>query len=88
MQDRSMGTEQELLTGVSLDELEALAAGVLIPAKQARLDALMDGAKRNQLTSDEVAELDDLLNKVDQLNLLKARARYTIQQFGVKASTP
>ena len=83
-----MGTEQELLTGVSLDELEALAAGVLIPATQSRLDALMEGAKRNALTSDEAAELEDLLNKVDQLNLLKARARYTIQQCGFKASTP
>jgi hypothetical protein len=81
-----MGTEQELLTGVSLDELEALAAGVLIPAKQARLDELIEGARQNRLTADEDAELDDLLNKVDQLNLLRARAQYTIQQFGAKVS--
>ena len=82
-----MNNEQELLTSVSLDELEALAAGVLIPTAQTRLDALIAAARSNQLTGNEAAELDDLLHKVDQLNLLKARAKYTIQQFGAKASS-
>jgi hypothetical protein len=82
-----MGAEQELLTGVSLDELEALAAGVLVPAAQSRLDDLLAAAKSNQLSSVEAAELDDILHQVDQLNLLKARARYTILKSGVKASS-
>jgi hypothetical protein len=81
-----MNGDTELLTGVSIDELEALAAGVLIPASQVRLTELTAGAKRESLSADEAAELDDLLHKVDQLNLLKARARYTIDQLGAKAS--
>ena len=82
-----MSSDPELLTGVSTDELEALAAGVLIPTAQARLDELMADAKQNRLSANDAAELDDLLNKVDQLNLLKARARYTIHHLGAKASS-
>lgn len=81
-----MNGDTELLTGVSIDELEALAAGVLIPTSQVRLNELTAGAKQERLSADEAAELDDLLHKVDQLNLLKARARYTIDQLGAKAS--
>ena len=82
-----MCSDPELLTGVSVDELEALAAGGLIPTAQARHDALMASAKQNRLSAEEVAELDDLLNKVDQLNLLKTRAHYTIHHLGAKASS-
>lgn len=76
----------ELLTGVSLDELEALAAGVLVPKSQARLDQLLEGAKNEGLAANEQAELEDLVHQVDQLNLLKARAQYTLQQTSAKAS--
>jgi hypothetical protein len=81
-----MNSDTELLTGVSIDELEALAAGVLVPASQIRLNELTAGAKQQSLSATEAAELDDLLHKVDQLNLLKARARYTIDQLKAKAS--
>ncbi len=79
-----MSLETEILTGVSVDELEALAAGVLVPTTQRRLDDLVEGAKQNRLSADEERELDTLLHQVDQLNLLKARARYTIHQLGAK----
>jgi hypothetical protein len=46
----------------------------------------MTRAKQQSLSANDAAELDDLLNKVDQLNLLKSRARYTIDQLGVKAT--
>ena len=82
-----MSHDSEILTGVSVHELEALAAGVLVPKAQSRLDELLAGAKQNRLTADDEAELDDLLHKVDQLNLLKARARYTIHHLGAKASS-
>lgn len=82
-----MTNDLELLTGISIDELEALAAGVLVPKAQVRIDELLAGAKEHRLPADEEAELDDLLNKVDQLNLLKARARYTIDRLGAKASS-
>jgi hypothetical protein len=83
-----MDHDTELLTGVSIDELEALAAGMLVPTAQSRLDELMAGAEQHQLSPTDSAELDDLLHKVDQLNLLKARARYTIHQLGAKAGNP
>lgn len=81
-----MNNDTQILTSVSVDELEALAAGVLMPAAEGRLEVLIAGAKQESLSANEAAELDDLLNKVDQLNLLKARACYTIHQLGVKAS--
>lgn len=83
-----MANAQELLNGVSVDELEALASGVLVPSAQAHLDELLAGAKANRLSANEEAELDDLLHKVDLLNLLKARARFTIDHLGAKATSP
>lgn len=75
-----------MLTGVSLDELEELAAGILVPQAHARLDHLLASAKNENLTASEQVELDCLLIQVDQLNLLKARAQYTLQQTSAKAS--
>jgi hypothetical protein len=82
-----MTRDPELLTGVSMDELEALAAGILVPAAQGRLNHLLAAAKEHGLSVDEEAELDELLHQVDQLNLLKARAHYTIDRLSTKAST-
>lgn len=79
--------DSEILTNVTTDELEALAAGVLVPASQARLDELVEGAKSSSLSANEEAELDEILHKIDQLNLLKARAKYTLQQDAGKASS-
>jgi hypothetical protein len=66
------------LTGLSSDEVNALADSVLAPAVQARLDELLNRNAESQLFDDESAELDRLLAKVDQLTLLKTRARYTL----------
>ncbi len=79
-----MSSNTELLAGVSIDELEVLAAGMLVPSTQGRLEELMAGAEHDSLSANEAAELDGLLNKVDQLNLLlKAQlARFTIDQLG------
>jgi hypothetical protein len=66
------------LTGLSSDELNALADVVLTPAFQARLDDLLNRNAESQLSDDENAELDRLLAQVDQLTLLKTRARYTL----------
>jgi hypothetical protein len=82
-----MSHDPEILSDVSSDELEALAAGVLVPAAQVRLEELIAGAEQHRLSADDEAELDDLLQKVDQLNLLKGRARYTLRQLGAKASS-
>ena len=74
-----MVNEPELLVGVSDGELEALAESLLVPSAQARLDDLLARNTDSQLSGMEQAELDRLLERVDQLTVLKTRARYTLQ---------
>ncbi len=73
-----MNNHSELLTGVSLEELEALAEGLLAPAAQARLDELLASHAGGLLSSADRGVLDRLLQRVDQLTILKTRARYTL----------
>ena len=75
-----MSNDSELLVGLSDDESEALADSMLAPSAQARLDKLLERNAENQLAVDEQAELDRLLARVDQLTILKTRARYTLRQ--------
>lgn len=75
-----MDGSRELLTGLSSDELVALADGVLAPSAQHRLDDLLNRNAEAELAPPEVLELDALLAKVDQLNILKTRARFTLRQ--------
>lgn len=72
-----MSNDSEILVGLSEDELEALADSVLAPSLQGRLDELLARNGSNQLSADEQAELDGLLAQVDQLTIVKTRARYT-----------
>jgi hypothetical protein len=78
--------DSELLTGLSVDELEALADSLLAPAAQARLNDLLDRRKERMLSGDEEAELDRLLRNSDQLTILKTRARYTLNQSKTKTA--
>jgi hypothetical protein len=75
-----MSGNGELLVGLSDDELEALADSILSPSAQARLDQLLARNAEGQLAASEQAELDRLLAKVDQLTIIKTRARYTLDQ--------
>jgi hypothetical protein len=79
-----MSKDPELLVGLSEGELEALAESLLAPSAQARLDDLLARNAEDQLSSKEQAELDRLLERIDQLTVLKTRARYTLrhQQAG------
>jgi hypothetical protein len=70
----------ELLTSLSVEELEALADCQLAPAAQARLSDLLDRCREQTLAPDERTDLDRLLKQSDQLMLLKARARYTLSR--------
>ena len=81
-----MASDAEYLIGLSIDELEALADSLLSPAAQARLDDLLTRKKEKPLSADEGAELDALLQKADQLTILKTRARYTLNQQGAEAT--
>ena len=73
-------SNSEILTGLSVGELEALADGLLVPASQARLDELLGRRKEGPLTANEENELDSLLQKSDELTILKTRARYALYQ--------
>ncbi|MDF5726038.1 MAG: hypothetical protein PUP91_37455 [Rhizonema sp. PD37] len=71
----------EILTGLNLNELQALAETALALRDQAQLDDLLARMQENQLSPDETATLDCLLARVDQLNILKTRAKYTLNRL-------
>lgn len=81
-----MNDESEVLTGLSVPELEALADGVLAPAAQSRLRDLLERSVNGQLTSGEQRELDRLVGIIDQLNILKTRARFTLNRDQMEAA--
>ena len=77
---RHMQTDVELLTSLSDEELEALANSTLAPASQDRLDKLLEKNADNELDDTGQAELECLLARVDQLTIVKTRARFTLRQ--------
>jgi hypothetical protein len=81
-----MNNDPEMLVGLSTGELEALSDSLLAPSAQARLDELLARNAQHQLEAAEVSELDRLLERVDQLTVLKTRARYTLQHDQAGAS--
>ncbi|MGK7875075.1 MAG: hypothetical protein AB4426_17785 [Xenococcaceae cyanobacterium] len=81
-----LALDSECLIGLSRDELQALAEGMLAPATQIHLDELLARNAESQLSEDEIADLDRLLAQVDQLTILKTRARYTLSQLEALAT--
>ena len=71
--------DQSLLSDLSQAELVALAASKLSLEGQAKLSSLIQREKEGLLSPEEIQELDNLLEQLDQLNLLKARALYTLK---------
>ncbi len=74
----NLSVDSELLIGLSIDELQALAESSLFPKTQMQLQELLIKNSQNQLSKVEAETLDKLLAQVDQLNIIKARARYTL----------
>lgn len=72
--------ESDFLVGLSETELQALATGKLAPPEQERLSDLLHRNKNGQLSADDEAELDEFLERIDSLNLLKARAILTLKK--------
>jgi hypothetical protein len=72
--------DPDLLVSLSDAELQALADSVLVPRQQERLSDLLQRNRDKGLSADEERELDRLLEHVDQMNVLKARAMYALQQ--------
>lgn len=81
-----MIVDPEMLASLSIAELEALAEGAMVHARQARLEELLAQNNESSLTSGERRELARLLELSDQLTILKARARYTLGRLGCDAS--
>ena len=77
----SLAKDPDLLPNLSQTELEALAESNLAPHDQARLDHLLAQNNADGLSSKEESELDRLIGWVDQLNILKSRAKYTLAQY-------
>ena len=73
--------DEDLLSNISSAELHALSAIALALPIQNQLSELLDRNSDNQLSPEETLTLDRILEQVDQLNLLKARARYTLDHF-------
>lgn len=48
---------------------------------QERLSALLERNRDQTLTASEAGELDRYLEQIDSLNILKARARLTLQHL-------
>ena len=77
-----MPNEVNILPNVSVSGLKALANAVLAPSAQSQLDNLLTRNSDGKLTERETMELDSLLEQTDELNLLKARADYTLRRQG------
>lgn len=73
--------DSELLVGLSVEELQALAEVILTRTAQSQLQELQSRNTEHQLSVDEEAILDRLLSQSNQLNILKTRAKYTLQQM-------
>ena len=65
---------QEVNLLVSLEGLHALADMALATKEQARLEQLLAENAEGSLSKECLVELDSLLKKIDELNLVKARA--------------
>ena len=81
-----MGRATELLTELSVEELEALADSQLSPTAQARLDDLLASRNEQPLSAQDEADMVSLLQRTDQLTILKTRARYTLSQAKAEAA--
>jgi hypothetical protein len=66
---------------VSAEGLHALADMALATKEQARLDQLLGRNAEGTLSKECLEELDTLLKKIDELNLVKARAAVAIAKM-------
>lgn len=66
---------------VSAEGLTALADIALAPKNQSKLDDLLVRNANGKLSADESQELDLLLKKIDELNLVKVRAAVALHQL-------
>jgi len=78
---RRIQNDPDLLSELSVPELEALAYSKLTSQRHARMVELLRKNDEAMLSEDEQDELNQLTDQVDQLNILKARALLTLRQL-------
>ena len=74
-------SDPDILADLTISEVEALAQSSLSPQRQDRLNELLTRQEDASLTEKEEEELDHLLEQVDQLNILRARAMLTLKRL-------
>ena len=74
----------EISLMVSTEGLTALADMALAPKNQSKLDNLLARNADGKLSAEESQELDLLLKKIDELNLVKARAAVALHQIRIE----
>ena len=77
----SLSPDPNLLAGLTEDELRALADGMLEAGHRERLAELLKRNREGELGKEENAELNRLIAGVDTMNILKARAMYTLRKM-------
>lgn len=76
--------DPDLLVGLDMETLSAIATGMMSVPHQQRLEILLERNRSGSLALEEQSELDQLLDDIDRMNLLKARALYTLKQIGLQ----
>ena len=74
----------EISLMVSTEGLTALADMALAPKNQTKLDDLLARNAVGTLSAEESQDLDLLLKKIDELNLVKARAAVALHQIRIE----
>jgi len=77
--------DPELLTNLSYRELLALSESKLSTDAQAELSSLLDLNRTGVISDKENEKLDQLLERIDDLNVLKAKAIYTLHHLRTSA---
>jgi hypothetical protein len=78
--------DPEFLVGLCESELLVLAKVSLAREVQTELSELLARQDGGGLSKAERVRLDEILEEVDRLNLLKARARYTLRSLRFEAA--
>jgi hypothetical protein len=82
----SLSQDPELLQDLSISELQTLAQVSLGLDGQTELSQLLEQSRQNHLSPSDQERLDQLLEQIDQLNILKARALYTLQHRSTQSA--
>ena len=78
--------DPDLLINLSRKELLALSEVKLSTEAQNELSDLLSRNRENTLSEQDNKKLDQILERVDDLNVLRARAAYTLHQLGTSVS--